>query len=95
MYPQILRTWPRGDRHCLSEPITCFRIMGKEICFHKIGPIMMPKRIGYKIFLPYFLFARVGDKMTKTGTADLMKCASKSIFRTCRVRYTSCRQVLD
>ena len=69
--------------------------MGKEICFHKIGPIMMPKRIGYKIFLRYFLFARVGDKMTKTGTADLMKCASKSIFRTCRVQYTSCRQVLD
>ena len=33
--------------------------------------------------------------MTKTGTADLMKCASKIHFRTCRVRYTSRRQVLD
>ena len=33
--------------------------------------------------------------MTKTGTADLMKCASKIYFRTRRVRYTSCRQVLD
>ena len=32
--------------------------------------------------------------MTKTGTADLMKCASKMHFRTRRVRYTSCRQVL-
>ena len=33
--------------------------------------------------------------MTKTGTVDLMKCASKTILRTRRVRYTSCRQVLD
>ena len=33
--------------------------------------------------------------MTKTGTADLMKCASKFIFRTRRVRYTSRRQLLD
>ena len=31
-------------------------------------------------FLRSFLFARVGDKMTKTGTADLMKCASKIYF---------------
>ena len=33
--------------------------------------------------------------MTKTGTADLMKCASKIRFRTHRVRYTSRRQVMD
>ena len=33
--------------------------------------------------------------MTKTDTADLMKCASKIHFRTHRVRYTSRRQVLD
>ena len=33
--------------------------------------------------------------MTKTGTADLMKCASKIHFRNRRVRYTSRRQVLD
>ena len=33
--------------------------------------------------------------MTKTGTADLMKCVSKIHFRTRRVRYTSRRQVLD
>ena len=36
------------------EPTTWFRIMGKELCFHKIGPIMMPKRIGYKIFTIFF-----------------------------------------
>ena len=28
--------------------------MGKEICFHKIGPIMMPKRIGYEISTIFF-----------------------------------------
>ena len=33
--------------------------------------------------------------MTKTGTADLIKCASKIHYRTRRVRYTSRRQVLD
>ena len=33
--------------------------------------------------------------MTKTGTADLMKCASKIHFRNRRVRYTSRKQVLE
>ena len=32
--------------------------------------------------------------MTKTGTLDLMKCASKIHFRTRRVRYTPRRQVV-
>ena len=41
--------------------------------------IMMPKRTGYKIST-IFLFARVGDKMIKTGTADRMECASKIYF---------------
>ena len=68
-----------GDRHRLSEPTKYFRIMGIKICFHKIGPIMMSKRIGYTIST-IFLFARVGDKMTKPGTGDVMKCASKIYF---------------
>ena len=29
--------------------------MGKEICFHKIGPITMPKRIGYTISMICFI----------------------------------------
>ena len=53
--------------------------MGKEICFHIIGPIMMQKRKGHKISTIFF--ACVGDKMNKTGTADLMKCASKIYFK--------------
>ena len=40
---------------------------------------MMPKRIGYNIST-VFLFARVGNKMTKTGTADRMKFASSIYF---------------
>ena len=35
----------------------------------------------------YDIFARVGDEMTKTGTADCMKCASRIlVFRTRRAR---------
>ena len=66
-------------------------MVGKELCFHKIDPIMMPKSIGYKIFT-IFLICMCE---TKTGTADLMKCVSKIHFRTRRVRQTSRRQVLD
>ena len=44
-----------GNRHWLSEPTTCFRIIGKEICFLKIGLIMMPKSIGYKISTIFFV----------------------------------------
>ena len=51
----------------------------KRICFHKIYPIMIPKSIGYKIST-IFLFSCVRDKMTKTDTSDLMKCASKVYF---------------
>ena len=51
---------------------------------------MMPKRIGYKIST-IFLFARVGDKLTKNWYNALQK----SNIRTRHVRYTSHRQVLD
>ena len=76
------------------ELTTWLRIMGKELCFHKTGPIMMPKSTGYKIFT-VFLICMCKRQDDKTGTADLMKCASKMHFRTRRVRYTSRRQVLD
>ena len=42
-------------------------------------------------FYDIFLFARVGDKMTKNWYNPLQK----SNFRTRQVRYTSRRQVLD
>ena len=43
-----------GDRHWLSEPTTCFKIIGEEICFHKIGKIIRPKRIGYTFSMIFF-----------------------------------------
>ena len=77
MHPQILRSWPRGGQALGIRAHNLFQHNGKRN--YKTGPIMMPKRIGYKI-CSFFLSARVGDKMTKTGTADLMKCASKIYF---------------
>ena len=59
----------RGDRHWLSEPTTCFRITGKEICFHKIGPIMMPKRQGGHPYsetkFPVFSLTKFSFPLTK------------------------------
>ena len=51
--------------------------MGKEICFHKIGSIMMAKKYRLQDFYDIFDL-HVYEKMTKTGTADLMKCANTS-----------------
>ena len=47
MYLKFCKLGLWRDKHWLLEPTCCFRIMGKEICFHNIGLIMMPKRIGY------------------------------------------------
>ena len=81
MHPQTVRTWPLG----LSEPTTCFRMIGKEICVQKVGPVKMQKGIGYKIC----------DKMTKTGTADRMKCSSKIYFKNSSRAIYVRKQVLD
>ena len=56
MHPQTLQTWSRGDGHWLPEPTTCFEIMGEKVRFHKIGLIMMPKRIGYKIYTMFLIY---------------------------------------
>ena len=79
MHPQILRSWPRGRQALAIRAHNLSQHNGKRN--YKTGPIMMQKKIGYKICsFFFFLSARVGDKMTKTGTADLMKCASKIYF---------------
>ena len=54
--------------------------MGKEICFHKIGLIMMPKRKGYKIST-IFLFARLGDMMTKNWYNPLQNLILELVTR--------------
>ena len=95
MHPQLLRTWPRG-RHALAiRAHNLFQNNGKRNLFSQNWSDNDAKMNRLKEFYDIFLFARVGDKMTKTGTADLMKGASKSIFRTRRVRNASRRQVLD
>ena len=72
------------------EPTTWFRMVGKELCFHKIGPIMMPKSIGYKIFTIFLICVceRQDDQNRYSRFHEIH-------FRTRRVRYTSRRQVLD
>ena len=72
MHLQILRPSPGwGDRHWLSEPTTGFRIMGKEICFHRIGPIMILKRICYTISTIFFICVyRRQKSIFKTRHAD-------------------------
>ena len=66
---------------------------GKRTLFPQNWSDTDAKKYRLKIFM-IFLFACVRDKMTKTGTADLMQCASKIYFRTRRMRYTSRRQIL-
>ena len=48
------------------------RIVGIEICFHRLGLTIMQKKEKAKRFLRYFLFARVKHKMPKTGITNLM-----------------------
>ena len=52
---------------------------GERNCFHRIGHKKMPKRIGFMIST-IIIRIFVKDKMTKTGTADLLKCTSKIYF---------------
>ena len=58
MHPQICELG-LGGRQAL-EPTTWFRIMGKEISFHKIGLIMISKRIDYMISTIFFF--RMGKR---------------------------------
>ena len=79
MHPQILRTWSR-ERHALAIRVhNLFQNNWKRNSFSQNSSDDDAKRNRLQDFL-YFLFARVGDKMTKTGTADRMKCASKINF---------------
>ena len=71
-----------GDRHWLSEATTCVRNQnnGKRNLFSQNWSDNDAKKNRLQDFYDIFLFARVGDKMTKTGTVDLMKYASKIYF---------------
>ena len=49
MRPQMLRTCPRGRQALAIGVHNLVQNNGKRNFFHKIGPIMTPKRIGYMI----------------------------------------------
>ena len=83
MRPQSLQLYLGGDGRSLL-----FRIMGKEICFHKTGPIMMAKKYRLHDFYDSFLLAWPKQVQLISWNA-LLK------FRIRRVWYTSRRQVLD
>ena len=89
MCPQTLRTWPRRRQALCISAHNLFQNNGKRNLFSKNWSDNDAKKKKKKKkkkkekatrFLRYILFAGVGDKMTKTGTADLMKCASKIYF---------------
>ena len=80
MHPQILRTWPRGRQALAITAHSLFQNNGKRTFFSPFWSNNDAKKNRLQDLLQYFLSARVGDKMTKTSTADLMKCASKIYF---------------
>ena len=68
MHHQILRTWPRGRQALPIRAHNLFQNNGKRNLFSQNWSENDAKRMGYKIST-IVLFARVGDKTTKTGTA--------------------------
>ena len=76
MYPQILQIWLRGRQALAVGAHNLFQNNGKRNLFSKNWSDNDATR-----FVQCFWFAHVRDKMTKTSTADLKKCASKLYFQ--------------
>ena len=70
MHRQILRIWPRGRMALAIRAHNLFQNNGKRNLFSQNwsdnGAIKNRLQDVYDA-VQYFLFARVGDKMTKTG----------------------------
>ena len=79
MHPQILRTLPRGRQALAIRAHNLFQNNWKRSLFSQNSFDNDDKKNRLQD-LRYFLFARIGDKMSKTGTADRMKCASRIYF---------------
>ena len=88
MHPQILRTWPRGRQTLAIRAHNLLQNNGKRNVFAQNWSENYAKRIGYKISTICFICTcrRQDDQNWYSLSADLMKCSSKSIFRTRRVR---------
>ena len=76
MHLQILQTWPR-ERQALAIRVHNMLQNNRKRFFFSQNWFDNDAK---KRFQRYFLFAPVEDEMTKTGTADLVKCASKIYF---------------
>ena len=73
MHPPILRTWPRGRQALAIRAHNLFQNNWKRNLLSQNWSDNDAKENRLQDFYNIFLFACVGDKMTKTGTADRMK----------------------
>ena len=80
MHPQILRTWHRWRQALAVRACNLFQNDGERNLFSQNWADNDAKKKSLQDLYNIFLFARVGEKVTKNGTADLMKCASKIYF---------------
>ena len=81
MHPQILQTWPRGRQALAIRAHNLFQNNGKRNMFSQNWSDSDAKRKRLQDFYDiFYLHVQLGDKMTKTGTADPMKWASKIYF---------------
>ena len=80
MHPQILVTWPRGRQALVIGAHNLFQNNRKRNLFSENWSDNDDKKNRLQDFYHIFLFTRAGDRMTKTGTAVRIKCASKSIL---------------
>ena len=84
MHPKFIELGLGGDRHWLSDPISWLRVMGNENWkrnwFSQNLSNNDPKKNMRHDFYDISMIIFVKDKMTKTGTANLSKCAPKFYF---------------
>ena len=78
MHPQILRIWPQGRPALVVKAHNLFQNNRKSNLFSQNWSNDDAKNRLQDFY--NILSARVGDQMTKTGTAELMKYASKIYF---------------
>ena len=75
MHPQILLTWPRGRQALAIRSPNLFQNNSKRNLFSQNWSDNDAKKDRLQDFYDIFICTCKRDKMTKTGTADHMKCA--------------------
>ena len=79
MHPQSLLTLPQGRQALAIGAHNMAQNKGKRNLFSQNWSDNNARKKGYKI-PTVFLICCIREKMSKTGTADLMNCASKIYF---------------